>query len=205
MKFSTPGNSTSSIVQKESQIKQHTQADTSLSVASNDELQSLQDTVRQGQDQTKAMIGEFSSIIQELAETTNTRFEQQHMISTVRSQACMLGMQEIAKKLNIKIPSSGELLAQAADITKNEIRQRNGNRVMSASQQGSLTPVPKSIGLTDSEFSLTQASTLTFSQNQFTQDTTVSNESPMEVTQDSEQVIEEGDYSRIQINDKRMH
>ena len=76
---------------------------------------------------------------------------------------------------------------------------------MSASQQGSLTPVPKSIGLTDSEFSLTQASTLTFSQNQFTQDTTVSNESPMEVTQDSEQVIEEGDYSRIQINDKRMH
>ena len=100
-----------------------------------------------------------------MAQSTNMRFEQHYLINTARSQACMLGIQEMASKLDVTISSLEELLAKATASTARDFSSITDNQShpMKSIHQQTKPPVPKSIDPSTSLMLMTQASTLTYS------------------------------------------
>ena len=111
------------------------------------------------------MFSDFSKVLQGMAKSNNIQFEQQQYLSVVNSQVCMMEIQEMALKLDIKMSTSQELLDKAVTKTQSKILQSNNKKLQENKKNDTtiIIPVPKSIGPTESQISMTQASTLTYS------------------------------------------
>ena len=137
----------------------------------------LEESIKQGQTQSDRRFEQVNSALEHVVQSNHIRFEQQHILGIVRSQACMLGIQEMASKLRINIPSSEELMTRAIESTKNSsnLPAVTSNN-LSSNLQMTLTPLQQEMQIPTMSQTMTQISSITHSQS--TNVPSTSNQSP---------------------------
>ena len=82
-----------------------------------DEMKALNVIILQEREKTESKLNNLGTVMKNIVVTNNERFkltEQQQIYTQIHTQACMIGIQEMASKLNITISSSDSLIEQAS-------------------------------------------------------------------------------------------
>ena len=96
---------------------------TSTTVVSfKDKMISLQCTIKKNEDTTEKRFQMIGDTLNKMVMSNKYRFNQIELAGQIQTQACMMGIQELAAKLNLQISPTKELLKKAMQCTSEPMR-----------------------------------------------------------------------------------
>ena len=86
-----------------------------VSTTFEEQMKIIQQTIRHNEEQSNQRFINLGTTIKDLVTSNEVRLHQIQLMGQVQSQACMMGIQELANKLQLQISNSEELVERAKD------------------------------------------------------------------------------------------